>query len=86
VSTQIQYPDGVDVQDSRPKFIQPMLASELMFPQATGNDLTWVAGVGGAKGYQPITNTSDGEGDYPGVTLMSPQPDLANNPSYMPGQ
>jgi hypothetical protein len=71
VSTQIQYPDGVDIQTSRPKFLPVMLAPELQVPQATGNDLTWVAGLGGAYGPQPITNTSDGEGDYPGATLMA---------------
>jgi len=81
VST-IQYPDGVDIQTSRPKFLPVMLASELMFPQATGNDLSWEAGLGGAHGYQPITNTSAGEGDYPGVTLMS-QPGGAGNEGGM---
>jgi hypothetical protein len=71
VSTVIQYPDGVDIQTPRVKFLPVMLAPELTVPQATGNDLTWVAGPGGAHGYAPITNTSAGTGDYPGTTLMS---------------
>jgi hypothetical protein len=48
-----------------------MLAPELQVAQATGNDLTWVAGLGGAHGPGPITNTSGATGDYPGVSLMS---------------
>ena len=69
--TAIQYPDGVDIITDRPKFLPVMLAPELQVAQTTGNDLSYIAGVGGAKGYQPITNTSDGEGDYPGVSLMT---------------
>jgi hypothetical protein len=71
MSQNIQYPDGVDISVSRPKFLGPMLAPELTVPQQTGNDLSYIAGPGGAKGYQPITSTNP-NGDYPGVSPMSP--------------
>jgi hypothetical protein len=71
MSQNIQYPDGVDITTSRPKFLGPMLAPELTAPQKTGNDLSWVAGPGGAKGYQPITSTAP-NADYAGISPMSP--------------
>ena len=64
------FPDGV-ANDGRIDFLPVMLAPKLTVPQATGNDLSWVAGPGGAHGYQPITSVNP-NGDYPGVTLMSP--------------
>lgn len=70
MSTEIEFPDGVDTSDDRVKFLPVMLAPELQVPQITGDDLSWVAGLGNIKGYQPITNTN-AEGDYPGITLMS---------------
>ena len=41
------------------------------YPPLIGEDLTWVAGVGGAKGMQPITSTNP-NGDYAGISPMSP--------------
>jgi hypothetical protein len=49
----------------------PGAGAELTVLQATGNDLSWVAGPGGVHGYQPITSINS-SGDYPGVTPMSP--------------
>jgi hypothetical protein len=46
-------------------------AAEELAPPLIGEDLTWVAGVGGAKGMQPITATNP-NGDYDGVSPMSP--------------
>jgi hypothetical protein len=46
-------------------------APEENYPPLVGQDLTWVAGVGGAKGMQPITATNP-NGDYAGVSPMSP--------------
>jgi hypothetical protein len=34
--TNIQYPDGVDISDNRPKFLGPMLAPELTVPGRQG--------------------------------------------------
>lgn len=68
MSGNIQYPDGVAADSLG--FIPPMLAPELTVPQVTGNDLSWVAGPGRAKGVQPITSTNP-DGDIPGIPVMS---------------
>jgi hypothetical protein len=46
-------------------------APEEMVPPLVGEDLTWVAGIGGAHGMQPITATNP-NGDYHGVSPMNP--------------
>jgi hypothetical protein len=52
-------------------FLPNPKAAEMQAPPLVGEDLTWVAGVGGAKGMQPIT-ASNPNGDYEGVSPMSP--------------
>jgi hypothetical protein len=54
-----------------PSFLYNPPAPEEMFPPLVGEDLSWVAGVGGAIGMQPITSTNL-DGDYDGVSPMSP--------------
>jgi hypothetical protein len=84
------FPDGTVQPDRK---LPPMLAPELRVPAFTGEDLSWVAGPGGAKGMQPITSTNP-NGDYSGVSPMSPgladimsapNGSVANNPAYDPG-
>ena len=63
------FPDGV-ANGSIGNLPNPK-APEENFPPLVGEDLTWVAGVGGAKGMQPVTSTNP-NGDYQGVSPMSP--------------
>lgn len=63
------FPDGVA--KGSLGFITNPKAPEELYPQLTGEDLGWVAGPGGAHGYQPITSTNP-DGDVPGVSPMSP--------------
>jgi hypothetical protein len=56
-------------------------APEENYPPLVGEDLSWVAGPGGAKGKQPITSTNP-NGDYAGVSPMSPGlDDVLSEPS-----
>jgi hypothetical protein len=63
------FPDGVANDGRIIVFVNPK-APEENYPESHGEDLTWVAGVGGAKGLQPITSTNP-NGDYAGVSPMS---------------
>jgi hypothetical protein len=56
------FPDGV-ANDGRIIVFPNPKAPEENYPEQHGEDLTWVAGVGGAHGYQPITSTNQ-NGDY----------------------
>lgn len=88
------FPDGV-ANDGRPLVIPNPKAPEENYPEQHGEDLSWVAGVGGAKGMQPLT-ASNLAGDYPGVSPMSPgladvlvTPDISGEGlpnSALPGQ
>lgn len=70
------FPDGV-APDAL-GFIANPKAPEEMFPEYTGDDLSW---VGPSHGYQPITSTNP-DGDYPGIPVMSlhDQGNLPNPP------
>jgi hypothetical protein len=67
--TAFSSPDGVA--PGSVGFIVNSKAPEENYPPLIGEDLTWVAGVGGAKGMQPITSTNP-NGDYAGISPMSP--------------
>jgi hypothetical protein len=63
------FPDGVAPDTLG--FLPNPKAPEENYPPLIGEDLSWVAGPGGAKGVQPITSTNP-NGDYAGVSPMSP--------------
>lgn len=49
-------------------FIANFTAGECQLPPRTGEDTSW---IGPGKGYQPVTS-SNPNGDYAGVSIMSP--------------
>ena len=52
-------------------FIPNPPAPEEQVAEFTGQDNTWIAGVGGAQGLQPIT-ADNPNGDFAGVSPMNP--------------
>jgi hypothetical protein len=67
--TAFSSPDGVAPNSLG--FLPNPKAAEMLAPPLIGEDLTWVAGVGGAKGMQPISATNP-NGNQGSVSPMSP--------------